>query len=251
MISSNNLSRRTLLGAGLASPLVLASAMSASADNLDAEDTRYILDDQGTYPTSLAAPRPYPSASAARTAGSADGAVGTDGLQEPGFVTVFNVGQHQDNNKYCGPAAVATALTNFRIAGVSQSTLASQMATNIYGSIPKQVANAMNRYIYNYPFWTAYRSIPGNDIFYRARNAMESGMVGGLLLVFSKKIWYPTTGVFYAHYLTITGFNNNFSSNGTNYGPTLQVWDPDQNQYHHLAARDLAAVMVGGICILP
>lgn len=238
-MDKNSLSRRALLAAGASGPLLLTTAARANATGGSADDSRS-LDTYGGSSGSTVRPFVTPTDTTPPTTNRQMASPNT--VQTPGFTVVFNSGQPQSSGTYCGPAAGATALTNYRVGGVSQGTLANEAGTSFYGTTPGGLTRAINRYIpANQNRWTFYDHLSATVVWANARALMANGRVGGIVMVQSNRIWYQTSANYYIHYLLLTGYCDNYISGGVTYGRTFQVWDP-QTGVHTLALRDWAYV---------
>lgn len=167
---------------------------------------------------------------------------------EPGFTTVHIVGQVQQGSTWCGVAATATTITNWRRTPPSQASIAAAEGTGGNGTGPANIANYLNRY-FGASVYAEHAHVT-NDMLWRAVTTNQSFPRDDVftILVRSNAIWYKSAPNYYMHYLVIFGFNPRWSGNGGK--PAYLVWDPEPvstgGGVHHLSASDWTIAAVPG-----
>jgi Peptidase_C39 like family len=168
------------------------------------------------------------------------------------WVTSFISGQLQQRSNWCGPAAAATTLTNWQIPGVSQSTLASEMHTDSLGFTPPwNIDDSLNFHVNHYfgqpnqILYKTFRDIDNNELWNYAKPRIHDFGDVLIVLVYSRKIWYPSAPAAEAHYLVIYGYNDNWDG----HGPAYLVWDPAGGT-HHLSKDDWSRVAYPGFFVV-
>ncbi|MCW7944983.1 hypothetical protein AAW14_23935 [Streptomyces hygroscopicus] len=157
--------------------------------------------------------------------------------------TVYYSGQVQQRDNWCGPAAGATVLTNWRISGVPQSRLASEMGTDSFGfTFPGDLANTLNKHIKSHLHWKngpyqVYGNTPTTDmgnqkLWDLAVRDIKQGRAL-IILVQSRKIPWGGGSFGEAHYLVIVGYNTNYNGKAA-----YSIWDPAAGAIHSLAKND-------------
>jgi hypothetical protein len=162
-----------------------------------------------------------------------------------GWHKVYYSGQRQQRWNWCGPAAVATVLTNWRISGVSQSRLASDLGTKDWGlTFPWDIPGTLNGYIKAHLHWKNgpyrwYSNGPASDmgnqkLWDLAVRDIKEGRAPIILLASSKIPWGGGNS-FEGHYLVIVGYNTNYNGKAA-----YSVWDPAAATVHTLAKNDFS-----------
>ncbi|MFE2971563.1 C39 family peptidase [Streptomyces sp. NPDC059340] len=160
-----------------------------------------------------------------------------------GWHGVYYSGQVQQRDNWCGPAAGATVLTNWRISGVPQSRLASNMKTNKWKfTDPWSLSGTLNGYIKAHLHWKngpyrVYNNSPVSDmgnqkLWDLAVRDIKKGRAL-IILVQSRKIPWGGGGLGEGHYLVIVGYNTNYNGKAA-----YSVWDPAAGAVHSLAKND-------------
>lgn len=163
-----------------------------------------------------------------------------------GWHHVYYSGQTQQKDNWCGPAAAATVLTNWRISGVSQKTLASEMITKVPPftgfTSPYDLSKGLNHWIKLRDHWKTdaykvYDNSPTSDmgnqkLWDLATRDVNLGRAA-VILVQSRKIPWGGGSFGEAHYLVIVGYNTNYNGKAA-----YSIWDPAPGGGIHTLAKN-------------
>lgn len=155
-----------------------------------------------------------------------------------GWHTVYYSGQTQQRWNWCGPAATATVLTNWRISGVPQSTLANKELTtwHVLGFTfqftgPGRLATTLNDYIKRHAYHV-HAKTTNEQLWNLVVNDVKQGHPAVILVQSNKIPWgggRPGEG----HYFVIVGYNTNYNGKAA-----YSIWDPAAGAIHSLAKND-------------
>lgn len=129
-------------------------------------------------------------------------------------------GQRQQQSSWCVPAAVATLFTTYSMAGITQSTLASEMNTTSTGTRLSEAPDSLNsRQNYNY-YWYQEGFTSGSDILQTV--TLDVWNYGSDVVLPGQGWWLPwwqQNGFQGRHAFVLYGYY-------TQSGGGFYIWDP-------------------------
>jgi hypothetical protein len=166
----------------------------------------------------------------------ADATVGIQGTWMPmeRALDMSLVGRRQEHDDWCGPGAVQTALATMAQAVPSQATLAEQMGTGRFGTMPWAIRDGLNRYLsptLRYRYEVLSYGASGLNLIYgmdMIRQSLSRGMPV-IILVDPAQLRDPPDTTLVRHYLTIVGFGGSAQSSEepVPWGiDSFKVWNP-------------------------
>jgi hypothetical protein len=180
--------------------------------------------------------------------------------KDPGFtVTPLLRPRVQSKSNWCGPAVMETVLGNWMLKTrvPTQAKIADKVGTDRLGfTSPLRMARGLSEYLSKEYGWKKDVFGLSKTITNAALEKRVKAMVGKkknqlevfIVVVQSRKIWYPKAGKGVAHYLIIYGYNPKSRSHG--FRPAYLVYDPiakkDGGGVHSIAASDWEKIAFPG-----